>query len=74
MNFDHRINEYVYEFSPSSLYAAKCYLSNQASWPTAEQMGLDKSQYDAVRLALENKLALIQGYIIFEIKINNNYR
>ncbi|RNA29469.1 NFX1-type zinc finger-containing 1, partial [Brachionus plicatilis] len=39
----------------------KCYISNPASWPSAEQMRLDKSQYEAVKLALTNKLALIQG-------------
>jgi hypothetical protein len=61
MEFNHKNNEYEYVFSPSSSYAEKCYLSNQASWPNAQQMGLDESQYDAVRLALENKLALIQG-------------
>jgi hypothetical protein len=53
--------ENQYEFSYSSDYAKECYLSNQASWPSAEQMGLDQSQYNAIRLALENKLALIQG-------------
>ena len=30
-------------------------------WPTAEQFGLDSSQYDAIKLALTSKLALIQG-------------
>ncbi|CAF1087216.1 unnamed protein product, partial [Brachionus calyciflorus] len=50
-----------YEFSQSCLYAEKCFLSNSASWPTAEQMRLDESQYEAVKLALTNKLALIQG-------------
>lgn len=39
----------------------KCFLSNQASWPTAEQMNLDQSQYDAIKLALTSKLSLIQG-------------
>ena len=50
-----------YSFSKESDYAKKCYLSNQAAWPTAIQMNLDDSQYGAIRLALENKLALIQG-------------
>jgi superfamily II DNA or RNA helicase len=50
-----------YKFSKESDYAEKCFLSNQAAWPTAKQMNLDDSQYNAIRLALENKLALIQG-------------
>ncbi|CAF0906280.1 unnamed protein product [Brachionus calyciflorus] len=54
-------NEPRYEFSSTSSFAERCFLSNSASWPTAEQMRLDKSQYEAVRLALTNKLALIQG-------------
>ena len=50
-----------YTFSKESAYAAKCFLSNKDSWPTAAQMNLDASQYEAVQLALENKLTLIQG-------------
>jgi hypothetical protein len=38
-----------------------CALSNKAAWPSAELLGLDKSQYDAVQLSLTNKLALVQG-------------
>jgi hypothetical protein len=59
----HGFAEYIF---PKSIdYAERCFLTNEASWPTAEQLGLDGSQYDAVKLALSNKLALIQGYIIF---------
>ena len=36
-------------------------VKNEASWPTAEQMKLGSAQYDAVKLALNNKLTLIQG-------------
>lgn len=61
MDFDHANEEYVYKFSPTVNYASQCFVSNQKMWPSAEQMGLDKSQYEAVKLALENKLALIQG-------------
>ena len=42
--------------------ASKCYASNPEAWPNADQMGLDSSQYEAVQLVLQNKLALIQGY------------
>lgn len=42
-------------------------MGNKASWPTAEEMKLDESQYKAVELALENKLALIQGYLLITI-------
>lgn len=59
--FDHLTKEFCYKFSSLSLYAMSCYLSNKASWPTAQQMDLDVSQYEALKLALENKLALIQG-------------
>ena len=51
----------VYEFSEESLYAKNCYLGNETSWPTPEQFGFDQSQYDALKLALTSKLALIQG-------------
>ena len=39
----------------------KMFLSDKAAWPTVEQIDLDNSQYDAVKLAFESKLALIQG-------------
>jgi hypothetical protein len=51
----------TYEFPKELNYAEKCFINNAASWPTAENLGLDKSQYDAVQLALKSKLALIQG-------------
>lgn len=57
-------NMKFFEFSKSSLYAQKCLVQNKHSWPTAKQMNLDKSQYEAVQLVLNNRLALIQGYII----------
>ncbi|CAF0839837.1 unnamed protein product [Brachionus calyciflorus] len=50
-----------YEFSEESSYARNCSISNPDGWPNAEQMGLDESQYEAIKLALENKLTLIQG-------------
>jgi len=40
---------------------ARCFLSNEFQWPTAENMMLDESQYKAVKLALTSKLSLIQG-------------
>jgi hypothetical protein len=51
----------IYEFTKESGFAEKCFLSNKEAWPTAQDMNLDASQYEAVKLALENKLALIQG-------------
>lgn len=76
MDFDHANEEYVYKFSPTVSYASQCFVSNQKIWPSAEQMGLDKSQYEAVKLALENKLALIQGLVLittFNHNFHNNY-
>ncbi|XP_059472037.1 NFX1-type zinc finger-containing protein 1-like [Neocloeon triangulifer] len=34
---------------------------NDASWPDAEQLGLDNSQYKALKAALTKELAVIQG-------------
>jgi hypothetical protein len=51
-----------YIFSKSSQKYSKCFLENVNDWPTSEEMKLDDSQYEAVKLALENRLALIQGY------------
>lgn len=39
----------------------KCLISNEHSWPNSKQMKLEESQYDAIKLALKNKLAIIQG-------------
>ena len=54
---------------------SKCSACEILSWPTAAQLGLEKSQYEAVKLAMSNKLALIQGFGIFlkinQIKFNN---
>ena len=50
-----------YFFSKEVEYAEKCLVSNKDMWPSAEQFSLDQSQYEAVRLALQSKLALIQG-------------
>lgn len=51
----------AYDFPDDIEYAKQCFLGNDASWPTAQQLGVDSSQYDALKLALSNKLALIQG-------------
>ena len=53
--------ESSYEFTKDSEFAKRCFLSNKDAWPTAKDMNLDTSQYEAIKLALENKLALIQG-------------
>lgn len=34
---------------------------NPAAWPTEEQLGLDDSQLEALKLALTKELAIIQG-------------
>lgn len=34
---------------------------NPAAWPTEEQLGLDNSQLQALKLALTKELAIIQG-------------
>ena len=70
-----------YKFSDLANYAKSCFFNNQEYWPTSEQFGLDNSQYEALKLALTSKLALIQGYIksfiIFNIlnrSKSENYR
>ena len=50
-----------YEFDQDSDYAKQCSVMDESSWPTAHQMSLNEFQYEAVKLALTNKLALIQG-------------
>jgi len=56
--WDFATRELQYFFSPSSISSAKCSSTNKATWPSAQQMSLDPSQYEAVKLALDNKLAL----------------
>ncbi len=53
-----------YEFSNSfgDANAECCPIELEHMWPTQAQFGFDKSQYDALKLALTSKLALIQGY------------
>jgi len=51
-------------FSKSCEKFSKCFIENPNDWPTSEEMKLDNSQYEAVKLALQNRLALIQGYFI----------
>ena len=61
IEINRRSGENGYLFSNETKYAEKCFLSNKNNWPTKDQMKLDSSQYDAIKLTLENKLALIQG-------------
>jgi hypothetical protein len=51
----------TYEFSPLSKYAQSCFISNESQWPSLNQFKFDFSQYEALKLALTNKIALIQG-------------
>ncbi len=51
----------TYEFNVASNYAKCCAIKSENVWPTANQFGLDESQYQALKLALTNTLALIQG-------------
>ena len=53
------------------IYQALYSAGNTRSWPSANEMGLDASQYDAVKLALQNKLTLIQGYYLFNFDYTN---
>jgi FtsZ-binding cell division protein ZapB len=39
----------------------KAKLENEATWPSKEEMSLDESQYEALKLALKSELTLIQG-------------
>ena len=56
-----RVGKVEYKFSDECAYAMKCSTMDESSWPTAEQIGLNLSQYEALKLALTSKLALIQG-------------
>lgn len=38
-----------------------CNILQPSSWPSKETLGLDQSQYDALRLALTKEIAIIQG-------------
>jgi hypothetical protein len=62
VQFNERTKNYAYSFTQSNHYARNCRIDKPWTWPTAEQMNLDESQYDAIKLAMSNKLALIQGY------------
>ena len=54
----------TYSFEKESDYAKRCFINDQSKWPTPDQLNFDMSQYNAVKLALNNKLALIQGYFV----------
>lgn len=64
---DHRKNEETVEsyvdYDDSLMYAQLCFMNNLDSWPTPGQMKLDASQYQALKLALQNRIALIQGFV-----------
>lgn len=59
---DKQSGETSYLFSRNSRYAERIWVSDKHMWPKKAQMKLDESQYEAIRLALENRIALIQGY------------
>lgn len=75
IQIDDDSGETCYTFSEQSNYAQRILLSNTNLWPTSDQMKLDDSQYNAIRLVLENKLALIQGFgLINKIFLNFKHR
>jgi hypothetical protein len=51
-----------YIFDSTFDYAQYCSTMNENDWPTSQQMNLDQSQYESIKLALTKKIALIQGY------------
>lgn len=53
--------ETSYIFSKRSQFAASCNLSNEKEWLNSSRMNLDESQFEAIKLALENRLTFIQG-------------
>ena len=61
IHYDKRTQQTTYTFSDESKKFESCILTNEFQWPKAENMRLDESQYNAVKLALENRLTLIQG-------------
>ncbi len=61
IKIDGKTGQTIYEFSEESKEFEKCILTNEFQWPKAVNMKLDDSQYNAIKLALENRLALIQG-------------
>jgi hypothetical protein len=42
-------------------FAKACYIANESQWPSPSQFKFDDSQYDAIKLALNKRIALIQG-------------
>ena len=52
-----------YHFNPLYDYAKSCTINNEGRWPSPRQMNLDDSQYQAIKLALNQQIALIQGYV-----------
>jgi hypothetical protein len=50
------------KFSPTLDYAKECHVLNENEWPTAQQLALDDSQYQALKMALTKKITIIQGY------------
>jgi hypothetical protein len=58
-----------FEFDDSLNYAKNCYTNDINSWPSPKQMNLDDSQYEALKLALTKKIAIIQGLVYFSFKL-----
>lgn len=42
-------------------YGKACRIDLEHEWPSAQEMNLDSSQYEAIKLTLTNKISLIQG-------------
>lgn len=55
---DSKLNEFDNRYSRF----AKVNLDREHLWPSADLMKFNKTQYDALKLALKNRLTLIQGY------------
>ncbi len=53
--------ETKYDFDQSVNYAMNCHINDERRWPSPNQMNLDLSQYEAIKSALQRKIALIQG-------------
>lgn len=51
----------TYDFDATVNYAKECRVDRIHQWPSPQQMNLDASQYEAIMLALTQKISLIQG-------------
>ena len=52
-----------YQFDSQSDYAKACHAQYEREWPSPKQLHLDESQYEALKIGLTKKIAIIQGFV-----------